>query len=36
VMIDTFQPLSLGAAAGECSEPEYYLGWSRPTPTPGR
>jgi len=32
VMIDTFQPLSLGSAAAECAEPEYHLAWSRPVP----
>jgi homogentisate 1,2-dioxygenase len=36
VMIDTFQPLSLGVAAEECAEPDYYLGWSRPAPAPDR
>jgi homogentisate 1,2-dioxygenase len=34
VMIDTFEPLSLGEASEECAEPEYYLGWSRPAPHP--
>jgi len=34
VMIDTFQPLSLGPAAAECAEPEYHLGWSRPMAIP--
>lgn len=35
VMIDTFQPLSLGPASSECSEDDYHLGWSRPLRTPG-
>jgi homogentisate 1,2-dioxygenase len=34
VMIDTFRPLALGVAAGECAEDDYYLGWSRPISSP--
>jgi homogentisate 1,2-dioxygenase len=36
VMIDTFEPLSLGPAAGDCEEAGYYLGWSRPSPGLGQ
>ncbi|HLG66262.1 MAG TPA: homogentisate 1,2-dioxygenase [Acidimicrobiales bacterium] len=36
VMLDAFEPLSLGAAAGECADPEYHLGWHRPVQGEGR
>ena len=35
VMVDTFRPLSLGAALAERTEPAYHLlGWARPAPGP--
>ena len=32
VMLDTFGPLSLGPAVGECAQPDYHLSWSKPVP----
>jgi homogentisate 1,2-dioxygenase len=32
VMIDTFQPLRLAAAARDCEDPDYAWSWARPAP----
>jgi len=32
VMVDTFRPLQLGEAAGECEDPRYAWSWSRRGP----
>jgi homogentisate 1,2-dioxygenase len=30
VMVDTFRPLGIGAAAADCEDGEYFRSWSRP------
>jgi len=32
VMVDTFRPLQLGAAAGECEDPPYAWSWAQRGP----
>jgi homogentisate 1,2-dioxygenase len=32
VMVDTFRPLQLGAAAQDCEDPRYAWSWARPGP----
>jgi homogentisate 1,2-dioxygenase len=32
VMVDTFRPLGLGAAATDCEDPDYFRSWARTDP----